>query len=373
MKVLYESVRRCRIALLCVLVTFSAMLQIAAGPLIVNSASSGIQNEYSQTFVSTSAYADAPRVNVDGERVALNLAMRSVEDAEKEVQEMNAPRLLSARLQSVTRGSDTTSINVGVSRIYMNNCPRLEKITISNSDNGATAGHVTRIEANGCGANTNAVVIDISESELEYLTMNESRVTMATLNSSGLIEVSLSGNRLGAGTNSQTGTGLSAKSSCTNLTRLDLRNNSLSSGSAVLQIGVWSVTKSYSLDVGKSDSTRDINLRPSGPYTWGLPKLTYLNLSGNGITYWMAGGDKSAAWLIFRVRVGNGTAGKQIYTRNTGSMNDPKWGKGNSTNNGSCPVNATEDMEGQDYTFSIDNWTKLRKEPWRQVIVRPFG
>lgn len=75
-----------------------------------------------------------------------------------------------------------------------------------------------------------------------------------------------------------------------NLESLDLSNNKLR-GSAVghyksvLTIGSWAVIGYYNASIGSNDPDGFLARLYPSEYTWGLPNLNELNLSGNGIYY----------------------------------------------------------------------------------------
>ena len=99
-------------------------------------------------------------------------------------------------------------------------------------------------------------------------------------------------------------------------------------------------------------------------YTWGLPKLEWLELHGCNIYYWVQFGDKADGGQTTKVRIGNGAAeGAALSSINTTSHVD-SW-----TN---IKFNE-EKYGGQVVNFWIGCNTDLGKEPNRKLTIYPFG
>lgn len=105
---------------------------------------------YSQTFSANKPYEEdmTPYAVINGERIAVNMAGRSIDDAKSFAENAEPRRLMSVSLLSNV--GDTTIINARVYKIVANNCPSLEDITISTDQNPATAAGLEILEATGC-------------------------------------------------------------------------------------------------------------------------------------------------------------------------------------------------------------------------------
>ena len=126
--------------------------------------------------------------------------------------------------------------------------------------------------------------------------------------------------------------------------------------------GTYQVRITYN-ERGSSDSWYSVSFVPKD-YTWGLPKLEWLELHGCGISYYVAFGDKGDGGQNTSFRIGNGIQdGKAISNVNT-------WSKVDSA----TIIYFNEEKYGgktQNFTFSCD--TDLGKEPWRRLQILPFG
>ena len=257
MRVLHDS-RRWRCVFMILAFMAVGMMQAAAGPMKVSTDDDGLW-QTTQTFVTRSAYEETPRMFVDGEHVAINLAEHSIEEAEEIAGAgMSARRLMA--IPASARENDTTSINVRVHTLKANNCSRLQDVTISQGDNPATAAGLIELEASNCGSSS--VNVSITGAALAEISMVSSNVTDVYLNTSNLTTADFSNNAI---------TSFEATTDCSGLSHLDLRNNRLGiSGSTGARIGSveW--------------KTRTISGNNGTKYSkWGLDSLKYLNMSGN--------------------------------------------------------------------------------------------
>ena len=143
---------------------------------------------------------------------------------------------------------------------------------------------------------------------------------------------------------------------------IDMHEQSPSDKSFVF--GTYQVRITYN-ERGSSDSNDwNVSFVPKD-YTWGLPKLEWLELHGCGISYYVAFGDKGDGGQTTTVRIGNGIAeGTALSNVNTWSY------VGSAT-----IINFNEEKYGGQvvsFWFGCDTglWAS---EPWRRLQILQFG
>ena len=331
------------------------------------------ETRYSQTFIAASSVPEAPKVNVGGEMVKVNMLGRTVADAEAYAEAMS-PRLMPMAARSAAaRIGDNTVINADVYRIVANNCDSLTDVSIS-SDNQATADGLILFEANG--SQSASVNVSISQSALQEITMVGSHVKNVFLDSSNLKTVDFSNNIIGGGS----GYGFDSSSSCTQLSHINVSNNKLGTKNTTINIRGNKITP-YA-DHGGESWDWDANRYYSYQNEWSADGLTYLNLSGNGILYRRYKGDACNGQIFITVRMGSDAGIVAEFQKNGGGPDGTMYYRHDATGSwrgakGSwSSYTATEIGAelGDVIQFRMDaNSSGWKKEHPRILIVYPFG